>query len=201
MTAAQPAHEVPEVHDVLTRAGWSPGREAAPAFQLAILETVSTLSGVSRDGWKVFPAAEQALREFHGIEALLGGPGVEVARHGFAIDPREGRYMLSTMREFAERIGSALFPFGVHGTASVIAIDEHGRLFLVNHGGWWFLGESVLAGLAVLVEGRRPLRVRADGTWGDGENGVPEAAAEPGPADRSVETGKPTEVDIRQAFG
>jgi hypothetical protein len=48
---------------------------------------------------------------------------------------------------------------------AVLAIDERGRVFALDHTGEWFLGESIETALTTLLLGRLPARVRADGGW------------------------------------
>jgi hypothetical protein len=81
------------------------------------------------------------------------------------VDPRTARHALGTFRAFGARINCGVFPFGSTDGRGKLAVDERGRLFCVDHGGWWFLGESVDEGLGALAEGRAPRRVRDDGTW------------------------------------
>ncbi|MFD7262121.1 SUKH-3 domain-containing protein [Streptomyces sp. NPDC059874] len=112
-------------------------------------------------GWDPFPAAEEALRAHHGLRVVPAGPGVDVAPTGAVVDPREAQYTAGSFRRLREHIGVRLFPFG-RTTADVpLAVDELGRLFSVDHGGYRLLGETVAEGLAGLAEGRMPVRLKA----------------------------------------
>ncbi|MFF3559008.1 SUKH-3 domain-containing protein [Streptomyces sp. NPDC002574] len=133
-----------------------------------VLETVTTVSPADGLGWEFFPAADEALRRYCGTSAApsaAAAPGAEVAPRGFTVDPRAGRFAIRAFRMHGERVGAKVFPFGQVSGDGLLAVDDAGRLFCVDHGGWWFLGETAAEGLRNLVEGRAPQRVGDDGTW------------------------------------
>ncbi|GAA2448976.1 hypothetical protein GCM10010405_35460 [Streptomyces macrosporus] len=131
---------------------------------LRITETVGIVSPVvGSEGdpaqWRVFPAAERALREFHGLRIPPTGPGRDCVATGAVIDPALARHAHRTFGELSEAIGVRLFPFGRTDGDSLLAVDETSRLFAVDHGGWWLLGDSPAAGLESLARGHAPTRL------------------------------------------
>lgn len=84
-----------------------------------------------------------------------------MAATGCVIDPTEARHALRPFLLLGEATGSRLFPFGRTDTDALLAVDEEGRLFAVDHGGRWQLGDTVREGVAALTEGRAPHRVAA----------------------------------------
>ncbi|WP_395364935.1 SUKH-3 domain-containing protein [Streptomyces sp. YH02] len=141
--------------DPLVLAGWYPGRDAGDAAMLAVLKTAGM------GPWPLFPAAERAVREFHGLRprpAAHGGR--DVAATGCVVDPQEARYDGPPLRGLADRLGSRLFPLGRTAADAPMAVDEEGRLFSLGAGGAWLHGETVRGGLLALTEGLRPVRLR-----------------------------------------
>ncbi|MET9675850.1 SUKH-3 domain-containing protein [Streptomyces sp. NPDC006482] len=142
--------------DVLTKAGWRHGRDEGDAAMLALLTTVAVRQG------SVFPAAERAVREFHGLRVPPAPDGGrEVAATGCVVDPREARFASPRLDRLAADLGVRLFPFGRTDTDAPLAVDEEGRLVLLGPGGAWLLGATVREGLTALAEGMSPVRLRA----------------------------------------
>ncbi|MFE5908805.1 SUKH-3 domain-containing protein [Streptomyces wedmorensis] len=139
----------------LARAGWHPGRDAGDAAMLAVLKTAGM------GPWSLFPAAERAVREFHGLrpEPAAHG-GREVAATGCVVDPQEARYAGPPLHRLADQLGTRLFPLGRTAADAPMAVDEEGRLFSLGTGGAWLHGETVRDGLLALTEGLRPVRLR-----------------------------------------
>ncbi|MEU4065548.1 SUKH-3 domain-containing protein [Streptomyces wedmorensis] len=139
----------------LARAGWHPGRDAGDAAMLAVLKTAGM------GPWPLFPAAERAVREFHGLrpEPAAHG-GREVAATGCVVDPQEARYSGPPLHRLADQLGTRLFPLGRTAADAPMAVDEEGRLFSLGTGGAWLHGETVRDGLLALTEGLRPVRLR-----------------------------------------
>ncbi|MFG1922425.1 SUKH-3 domain-containing protein [Cryptosporangium sp. NPDC048952] len=154
-----------EVEAVLREAGWSEGRYVPDAASAAIT-TVCAYTAADGARHTSFRAAEQALGEFTGIYVSQDGPGVTLRRRPFAIDPTLATPTAATLAAFGQALGIPLFPLGVEGTDdAVLAIDERGRVFALDAGGEWFLGDRVEAALTTLVTGAQPPRVRDDGRW------------------------------------
>ncbi|GAA3389545.1 SUKH-3 domain-containing protein [Cryptosporangium minutisporangium] len=154
-----------EVEAVLRAAGWAEGRSVADAAAEAIRTACAQTTADGRR-YVPFPAAERALYEFVGVYVDQDGPGVALRRRPFALDPAMVPPSVATLAEFGRALGVGLFPLGVEGVEdAVLVIDEHGRVFALDAGGEWFLGEHVDAALTTLVTGTAPPRVRDDGTW------------------------------------
>ncbi|MFJ2750058.1 SUKH-3 domain-containing protein [Streptomyces sp. NPDC087297] len=129
------------------------GAAVHPAM-LAVLEVAAL-------GWELFPAAEEALRAWHGRRVPPSGPGLDLAPTGAVVDPREAAYTAGSFHRLGADLGVRLFPFGRTDADAPLAVDELGRLFTVDHGGARLLGESVPEGLTALAQGRMPVRITA----------------------------------------
>ena len=154
-----------DVDAVLRASGWVEGRRVPEASAEAI-RIVCAQPGADGSRHVPFPAAEVALAEFGGIFVRQDEPGVELRRRPFALDPTMAAATAATLADLGRLLGVRLFPLGVEGDGdAVLAIDEQGRVFAIDHAGEWFLGPSVEAALETLIIGTSPPRVRDDGTW------------------------------------
>ncbi|MGK5679875.1 SUKH-3 domain-containing protein [Actinoplanes sp. URMC 104] len=113
-----------------------------------------------------FEAARVAVADFPGVRCGRRGPGLRRAIRLLLLDPVPGAYAVAALQEFAEVIGARLFPIGIEGGDAVVAIDEVGRVFLLDQGGEWFVGSTLDEAVTGLLTGDGPARrVRDDGTW------------------------------------
>ncbi len=155
----------PQVAEILAAAGWSPGwrdEERAREWALRIA------ADAAADGRQhvMTTAAMQAYAEFGGLRLHPQGEGEQVAPSDVHLDPFRVRHSVATLAELASVTGAPLSPLGEEGDGTgILAVDEQGRVFVLDHTGDWFLGASVEEALGTLLLGRQPSRVREDGTW------------------------------------
>ncbi|MEE3919750.1 SUKH-3 domain-containing protein [Micromonospora sp. BRA006-A] len=83
----------------------------------------------------------------------------------FTTNPLRAAHTADSLADFAAVLGARLFPLGSERQESILAVDEHGRIFALDQAGEWFLGADIDAALTTLLLGRAPARVRDDGTW------------------------------------
>nr|BFE66990.1 hypothetical protein GCM10020092_002910 [Actinoplanes digitatis] len=116
---------------------------------------------------RAFPAAREAIMAFPGIFCGLRGPGVRRWVRWLNLESAAAAHSADVLGEFAEVIGASLFPLGVEAKGdAIVAIDERGRVFALDQGGEWFLGETLdQAVLSLLTGDGLAERVRDDGTW------------------------------------
>ncbi len=154
-----------DVAEVLRDAGW-PERRLTDA---QVATAVAFVSGeVGRNGATIeaFPAATEALTEFGGLYVVQDGPGRDLRRRPFAIDPTQVAATTETLADLGRLLDTKLFPIGMEGDhESVLAIDEAGRVFALDHAGVWFLGDGVVSALTTLVTGAQPPRLNEHGNW------------------------------------
>jgi hypothetical protein len=151
----------------LRDAGWTPRRDVSTATAEAIRRTEQRV-GAGGARLRSFAAAVAALNEFGGLAVVPTEPGIDQVPQPFAFDPLLAPVCAETLADVATVLGVPLYPLGVEGDlAALLAIDERGRVFSIDHTGEWFLGVTTDAAIETLVTGRRPPRLRDDGTWPD----------------------------------
>ncbi|MFE6053444.1 SUKH-3 domain-containing protein [Kitasatospora sp. NPDC056446] len=148
----------------LKAAGWHPGRwQIRQAEEWAdALVGHGAPTGVRHS---VFPAAVEAWAEFGGLAFDLSGPGRQLARTPFLIDPLCGLHQPRTLLDLGRALGCQVAPLGeeAYGQA-LLAVDEEGRVYSLDHTGEWFLGHGIDQAVTALVLGTAPERLRtADG--------------------------------------
>ncbi|MGF1432185.1 SUKH-3 domain-containing protein [Kitasatospora sp. LaBMicrA B282] len=152
-----------DVAAALKQAGWHPGRwEIRRAEEWAD----QLLARPAADGaaHAVFPAAIEAWAEFGGLSFDLSGAGRQQARTPFLLDPLCGLHLPRTLTDLARALDSRVAPLGEENYGqAVLAIDEAGRVYSLDHAGEWFLGPDLDHAVTTLVLGLRPQRLRAAG--------------------------------------
>lgn|GEM_PF-1242981 len=152
-----------EVDAALRRAGWYPGRLlAAQAEEWAHAVAAYT----SPEGYRhsVFPAAVAAWAEFGGLQVDLeglAGEGLLLARTPFTIDPLLGLHQPRTLSDLGRALGDVeVAPLGAELDArALLAVDEAGRVYSLDHSGEWFLGATLDHALTTLITGTLPHRL------------------------------------------
>jgi hypothetical protein len=153
----------PGVAEVLTTAGWTPDRvvDVQSAVDYVLGEV-----GQGGGHCEAHAAAIDALREFTGLTIMQDGPGIDLRRRPFLIDPVPVAATTETLADFGAVLGQMLFPIGLEGDYdSIIAMAESGHVFALDHTGEWHLGDSMDEALVTLITGRQPPRVDDHGRW------------------------------------
>jgi len=154
-----------EVADVLRESGWSEGRRTGEQTAAAVRQVCDQ---IGRHGAKTeaFDAAVEALTEFGGLYVIQDGPGRDLRRRPFALDPTQVAATAETLADLGRLLNTRLFPLGMEGDHdTVLAIDESGRVFALDHAGVWHLGDTIDTALVTLVTGTQPPRVNDHGDW------------------------------------
>jgi hypothetical protein len=160
----QPGRFPVEVAAVLADGGWSP-QDTDEVLADAAIERVCAVPG--REHAHVpFPAARRALTDFPGVVCGRRGPGDRHWIRVFEINPSAAAHSADILADLGGLLGTRLFPLGTEGGGdTMLAVDEHGRVFALDQAGEWFVGGTVDAALINLVTGGPVSRLRDDGGW------------------------------------
>jgi hypothetical protein len=154
-----------EVAAMLSRAGWQAACRDEQRGRDWALRIAGHVAPDGRQHAVVAPAID-AYAEFGGLSVAPDGPGEAVAPSGVHLDPLLAVHTVATLATLAEVLGVPLTPLGVTAAGpGIVAIDARRRVFVLDHGGDWYVGASVEEAISTLLLGRPAPRVGEDGTW------------------------------------
>jgi SUKH-3 immunity protein len=154
-----------DVEAALRSVGWDPQtRDEARASRWALmLAGYATPDGRSHT---IVPPAVEVFARYGGVEMPASDEGRQVAPGGFRLDPGRVQATVATLAALGATLHSKLTPIGDEGGGTgLLAIDGDGRVFVVDHTGDWFLGDTIEDALTALVLGIQPARIKKDGSW------------------------------------
>ncbi|MGW0731573.1 SUKH-3 domain-containing protein [Streptomyces sp. NPDC002851] len=147
------------VDAALREAGWQPGRwdiQQAERWADALREHASPAG----HRHNVFPAAVEAWAEFGGLTVNPTGPGRQVAPVPLHFDPLRGLHLARILGDLGRALDTEICPLGEETeTQALLAIDNEGRVYAVDHTGDWYLGPDIDDALATLLTGALPVRL------------------------------------------
>jgi hypothetical protein len=155
-----------EVAWALAADGWGPAtREKRERNGLQQAERIERSPG-GEFTLESFPAALAALAEFYDTGLSINGPGVAQRVRWIHLGSGGLYHLADPLHEFGALVGARMFPLGYEGfVEAILAIDEHGRVFSLDQGGEWFIGETLDEAIVALTTGLPAARIRDDGTW------------------------------------
>jgi hypothetical protein len=107
-----------------------------------------------------FEAARAAIARYPVLTPQLRGAGRDCWVRPFTLAVKEKLADYGdVLGDLAQVIGAALFPLGEEEGGGLIAIDERGRVFVLDQAGEWYYGETIDAALTALLEGHEPTRL------------------------------------------
>lgn len=147
------------VDAALRDAGWQPGRwDIKQAERWADTLRAHVSPGGHRH--VVFPAAVEAWAEFGTLLIAPPGPGRHTAPTTVRFDPLAGLHLARTLGDLGRALDTDIAPLGEEGDAqAVLAIDNEGRIYSLDHTGDWYLGPDLDQALTTLVSGIQPARL------------------------------------------
>ncbi|GAA5185140.1 hypothetical protein GCM10023322_28210 [Rugosimonospora acidiphila] len=143
-----------EVREVLSAAGWRPGRDVSSRVSQWLSDVYERDPGARR-GLTLFPAAQAALAEFGGLR-FTQLSRVGYAGGGFRVElwPDEGRVVIDLFTEFGADLGVPVFPLAWYEDGpSDAVVDETGRVFLLHPVGEFLVADTVDEAITALVRG------------------------------------------------
>jgi hypothetical protein len=151
------------VDQALRDAGWQPGRWDIRQAEFWA-DTLRAHTSPAGHQHAVFPAAVEAWAEFGGLHITGTDNGRHIAPTPLRVDPERGLHWARTLADLGRALGTDIAPLGEELGATgegsaLLAIDNEGRVYSLDHSGDWFLGRDIDTALATLITGTRPVRL------------------------------------------
>ncbi|WP_406282576.1 SUKH-3 domain-containing protein [Embleya sp. NBC_00896] len=141
------------VAEALAATGWHEG------IRIPEDELLRWYRALGTAGIDIPPGAIMALWEFGGMTVHQYGPGVDMSRMPFRIDPLVGLYAGDVLAAYGAALGRPLTPIGEYDLGrGRLAMDPQGAVY-VWWGDLWKVADTFDGALIALIEGRRPTRI------------------------------------------